>query len=187
LAGVQAPVLQNVVGRLALAFQAVVRRVRTGETPGEPRWRGHGRYDSLPFPQVPVGGRLDAEEKRVRLANVGEVKRLLHRSRDGAPKTATISRSNTSKWYVCFACACAEPAPLPQMGQQVGVDVGVTPFATLSDGQASANPRCFRREARALAKAPSGAQRWRTVAHGGACPCAHALATGRLHAAAQPS
>jgi putative transposase len=152
LAGVQSQVLQNVAVRLDLAFQAVFRRVRIGETPGYPRFRGKGRYDSITFPQVPVGCRLDADDKRVRIANVGQVKILLHRPLEGMPKTATISRSSTGKWYACFSCECAEPS-LPATGQGVGIDVGLKTFATLSTGEEVANPRFFRREERALAKA----------------------------------
>jgi putative transposase len=152
LAGVQSQVLQNVAVRIDLAFQAFFRRVRTGENPGYPRFRGKGRYASITFPQVPVGCRLDVDNKRLRIANVGQVKILLHRPLDGAAKTATITRSSTGKWYVCFSCECAEPAPLPAAGQQVGVDVGLKTFATFSSGQEIANPRFFRREEKALAK-----------------------------------
>ncbi|HEX3271931.1 MAG TPA: RNA-guided endonuclease TnpB family protein, partial [Ktedonobacterales bacterium] len=152
LAGVQSQVLQNVAVRIDLAFQAFFRRVRTGENPGYPRFRGKGRYASITFPQVPVGCRLDVDNKRLRIANVGQVKILLHRPLDGAAKTATITRSSTVKWYVCFSCECAEPAPLPATGQQVGVDVGLKTFATFSSGQEIANPRFFRREEKALAK-----------------------------------
>src|SRR5215831_19399014 len=135
LASVHSQVLQNVAVRLDLAFQAFFRRVRAGEASGYPRFRGCGRYDSITFPQVPVGCRLDAEEKRVRVANVGQVKILLHRPLDGTPKTATISRSSTGKWYACFSCECAEPSPLPETGEQRGIDVGLKTFATLSGGQ----------------------------------------------------
>lgn len=99
LAGVHSQVLQNVAVRLDLAFQAFFRRVKAGETPGYPRFRGQGRYDSLTFPQVPVGCKLDAETKRLRIANVGQVKVILHRLLEGTPKTATIRRSSTGKWY----------------------------------------------------------------------------------------
>jgi putative transposase len=134
-------------------LQAFFRRLRTGEKPGYPRFRGTGRYDSITFPQVPIGCRLNAEEKRLRVANVGQVKVFLHRQVEGTPKTATISRSSTGKWYVCFSCECAEPSPLPATGQRVGIDVGLKTFATLSDGQEIANPRFFRHEEHALAKA----------------------------------
>src|SRR5262245_30731114 len=147
LAGVQSHVLQNVAVRMDLAFQAFFRRVREGaEEPGYPRFRGKGRYDSLTFPQVPVGCKLDVESKRLRIMNVGLVKVILHRRLEGEPKTATIQRSRTGKWYVCFSCACMEPSPLPQTGQQVGIDVGLKSFATLSTGAAIEHPRFFRAE-----------------------------------------
>jgi putative transposase len=152
LARVQSQVLQNVAVRIDLAFQAYFRRVRTGETPGYPRFRGKGRYVSVTYPQVPVGCKLDAEVRRLRLHGIGEVKILLHRPLEGSPKTATVTRSSTGKWYVCFSCECPEPSPLPPTGQQVGIDVGLKTFATLSTGDEVANPRFFRREERALAK-----------------------------------
>ncbi|HEY7973960.1 MAG TPA: transposase [Ktedonobacterales bacterium] len=152
LVNVQSQVVQNVAVRIDLAFQAFFRRVKAGETPGYPRFRGTGRYDSITFPQVPVGCKLDADTKRLRIANVGQVKVILHRPIEGTPKTATISRSSTGKWYVCFSCACAESALLPATGVQVGIDVGLKTFATLSTGAEIANPRFFRHEEQALAK-----------------------------------
>jgi putative transposase len=153
LADVQSQVLQNVAVRIDLAFQAFFRRVKAGETPGYPRFRGTGRYASLTYPQIPVGCKLEADGQRLRLHGVGAVKMLLHRPIDGTPKTATISRSSTGKWSVCFSCECAEPAPLPETGCQVGIDVGLKTFATLSTGQDIAIPRFFRCEEHALAKA----------------------------------
>lgn len=153
LAGVHSQVLQHVAVRIDLAFQAFFRRVKAGETPGYPRFRGKGRYDSITFPQVPVGCRLDAETRRLRIANVGQVKVVLHRPIEGTPKTATINRSSTGKWYVCFSCECAELSPLPVTDLPVGIDVGLKTFATLSTGREIANPRFFRAEEQALAKA----------------------------------
>ena len=155
LAGVQSQVLQNVAVRIDLAFQAFFRRLKAGETPGYPRFRGVGRYDSFTFPQVPVGCYLDAEARRLRVMNVGLVKVVLHRPLEGTPKTATIQRSSTGKWYVCFSCECAEPSPLPATGQEVGIDVGLKMFAVPTQGEPIANPRFFRRDEKALA----GAQR----------------------------
>jgi putative transposase len=153
LGAIQSQVLQNVAVRIDLAFQAFFRRVRTGETPGYPRFRSKGRYASITYPQVPVGCKLDVEARRLRLYGVGEVKILLHRAIEGMPKTATISRSSTGKWSVCFSCECAEPAPLPGTGRQVGIDVGLKTFAALSTGDVVASPRFFRCEEKALAKA----------------------------------
>jgi putative transposase len=153
LASVQSQVLQNVAVRIDLAFKAFFRRVKAGETPGFPRFRGKERYASITYPQVPVGCKLHTETGRLRLHGVGLVKIILHRPLEGRPKTATISRSRTGKWHVNFSCECVEPLPLPATGQQVGIDVGLNTFATLSNGQEIANPRFFRGEERALAKA----------------------------------
>jgi putative transposase len=152
LAEVNAQVLQNVAVRIDLAFQAFFRRCMTGEAPGYPRFRGKGRYASLTYPQVPSGCTVDTDAKRLRLHGVGKVKIVLHRPMEGTPKTATVTRSATGKWYVCFSCECTEPSPLPATGQSVGIDMGLKIFATLSAGEQIPNPRFFRREERALAQ-----------------------------------
>lgn len=46
---VHSQVLQNVQVRVDLAFKAFFRRVKAGENPGFPRFKGKGRYD----PQLP--------------------------------------------------------------------------------------------------------------------------------------
>jgi putative transposase len=155
LSRVQSQVLQNVAVRIDLAFKAFFRRCAAGEEPGYPRFRGKGRYDSFTFPQVPVGCHLDGEARRLRVMNVGLMKVVLHRPLEGTPKTATISRSSTGKWYVCFSCECAEPAPRPATGQEVGIDVGLKVFAMPTQGKPLENPRFFRQDEQALA----GAQR----------------------------
>ena len=48
---VHSQVLQNVARRVELAFQAFFRRVKAGETPGYPRLKGVGQYDSITYPQ----------------------------------------------------------------------------------------------------------------------------------------
>jgi len=149
---VHSQVLQDVVLRLKKAFDAFFRRLKAGEAPGYPRFRGAGRYDSLTFPQVPVGCALDVREKRLVVSKVGRIKVVLHRPLDGMPKTATVRRSATGKWFVSIACVW-EPTPLPPTGREVGLDVGLKVFAMPTDGDPITNPRFFRREERALNKA----------------------------------
>ena len=147
---VHSQVLQDVARRVHKAFDAFFRRLKAGETPGYPRFRGVGRYDSLTFPQVPVGCALDAQEMRLLVSKVGRIKVLLHRPLEGTPKTATIRCTATGKWFVTFACEW-EPTPLPPVHREVGIDVGLTVFAMPSDGDSIENPRFFRAEERALA------------------------------------
>jgi putative transposase len=152
---VHSQVLQNVTERVELAFQAFFRRIRkshegTGENPGYPRFRGKGRYDSMCYPQYGNGANLSGNI--LHLSKVGPVQVVLHRPLEGTPKTVCIRKSSTGKWYVTFSCEW-KPTPLPASPEQVGIDVGLKTFATLSDGQEIANPRFFRSEQKALAKA----------------------------------
>jgi putative transposase len=150
LATVHSQVLQNVGIRIDLAFKAFFRRVKAGETPGYPRFRGRERYDSFCYPQAPSGCKLN--EDRLTLSGIGTVRVVLHRPLEGQPKTVCVRRSPTGKWYVTFSCEW-EPAPLPESPEQVGVDVGLYSFAALSTAEAIENPRFFRREEEALARA----------------------------------
>ncbi|MGB4477812.1 MAG: transposase, partial [Candidatus Methanoculleus thermohydrogenotrophicum] len=56
---VHSQVLQNVQMRVDLAFKSFFRRVKAGENPGYPRFKGKGRYDSFTYPQS--GFKLDGD------------------------------------------------------------------------------------------------------------------------------
>jgi putative transposase len=155
---VHSQVVQDVALRLKKAMDAYFRRLKTGETPGYPRFRGKGRYDSLTYPQWDNGVKLSASGKRLLLSKVGEVKIIVHRPLEGTPKTVTIRRMATGKCFVSSTCEW-DPTRLPATGRQVGIDVGLVTFAIRSDGETIANPRCFRREERALARAQRQHQR----------------------------
>ncbi len=152
LKDVHSQVLQDVVLRVKKAFDAFSRRLKAGEESGYPRFKGKGRYDSLTYPQWNNGVSLSASGKRLLLTKIGDVKLVYHRSFEGMPKTVTIRRTATGKWYVTIVCEW-EPTPLPPTQRDIGVDVGLTTFATCSDGQFIPTPRFFRREERALARA----------------------------------
>jgi len=148
LADIHSQVLQNVAVRIDLAFKAFFRRVKAGEKPGYPRFRGKGRYNSFTFPQS--GFSLDGNI--LKLSKIGNIKIIMHRPIDGEIKTCTIKRSATGKWYVMFSCECAI-IPLPKNNKAVGIDVGLHSFATLSTGEQIEAPKFFRKEEKQLAKA----------------------------------
>ncbi|GHO54331.1 RNA-guided endonuclease InsQ/TnpB family protein [Ktedonobacter robiniae] len=145
---VHSQVLQNVAVRIDLAFKAFFRRIKAGEEPGYPRFRGAHRYDSFTFPQ---SGFSITRDDRVCLSKIGSVKMVYHRLAKGTIKTCTIHRASTGKWYVSFSVEC-EPERLPECAEQVGIDVGLKTFATLSTGEEIENPKFFRKEEKALAK-----------------------------------
>lgn len=141
--GVQVDALR----RLDKAFRAFFRRLKAGQKPGYPRFRSRTRYDSLTFP---VGFKVEGD--KITFSKLGSVRMRLHRPIEGEIKTATIRRQ-VDGWYVAFSCEAAQPASLPIVGAQVGVDVGLLHFATLSTGEQVANPRYLRLAEPSLKKA----------------------------------
>jgi putative transposase len=152
LADGHAQAQQDAQKRVDLAFRAFFRRIKAGdEKPGYPRFKGHHRYDSFTYPQ-PKGNFRLLDDGRLHLSKVGDVKIKLHRPIEGAVKTLTIRRDAVGNWYACFSCE-VEPEPLPITDKVVGVDVGLVHFATLSTGEYIPNPRFFREDEQALARA----------------------------------
>lgn len=68
------------------------------------------------------------------------------------PTMAIVSREPDGRWYVTFAVDTDDPEPAEPTGNAVGVDLGVSDFAVLSNGEKIANPRHFDRKARNLAR-----------------------------------
>jgi len=149
LTGVFSQVLQNVSTRLDLAFRAFFRRIKSGDKPGYPRFRGKFRYDSFTYPQT--GFKL--LKNVVRLSKIGGVKIKLHRPIEGTIKTCTVRRTPTGKWFVAFACEIEHKPVERPVNPSIGIDMGLEHFATLSNGEQIKNPRFFRKEEAALKKA----------------------------------
>ena len=147
---VHSQVLQNVAVRIDLAFKAFFRRCKAGEAPGYPRFRGCGRYDSMTFPQYRKGCQMT--DGVLKLSKVGACRIVQHRPLAGIPKTCTLRRSSTRKWYVTIVCEVAEQ-PLPATGEAVGIDVGLESFATLSTGEQTPCPQFLRRDEKDLKRA----------------------------------
>lgn len=132
---------QDIVRRADKAFQAFFRRVKNGEPPGFPRFKSRDRFDSFTFPAYGDGCRL-LDNGKLRVQGVGQIKVKLHREIEGKIKTVTLKRE-ADRWYACFSVEC-EARPLPESTAAAGIDVGLTAFATLSDGTEIEKPRHYR-------------------------------------------
>jgi putative transposase len=154
VAGVHSQVLQDVLKRVEKAFDGFFRRVKTKQKAGHPRFRSCKRYDSFTYAQSGFA----VKDGELRLSKIGDVRIKLHRPIEGKIKTLTITRSATGKWSACF-CVEVEGQPLPACERSVGVDVGLSRFATLSNGEQIDNPRFFRTDEKALAKAQASEKR----------------------------
>lgn len=139
---------QETCARVDLAFRAFFRRVKSGDKPGYPRYRGRDRYDSFTYPQS--GFRL-LNDGRLYLSKIGDVKIGMHRPLEGQCKTLTIRRDSIGNWYACFSCI-VEPKPLPPTDKVVGIDLGLTTFAVLSNGETIKRQRWMKRDEKDIAR-----------------------------------
>jgi putative transposase len=144
---VHSQVLQDVLKRLEKTYQDFFRRIREGEKPGHPRYKGHNRYRSYTYPQYGNGAVLDGGV--LSLSTIGRIPIKLHRPLEGTPKTVTVSRE-ADGWYAGFSCAEVPVQPLPRSGQETGIDLGLESFATRADGEYVHNPRHYRQGQRYL-------------------------------------
>ena len=149
---------QATLRRLNKAFAEFFRRVKVGQTPGYPRFKGTGRFDSVEWPKDGDGARWQPDRRRVYLQGVGQVKVHVHREVRGRVKTLQVKRQGRC-WMLVLSCDEVPTKPLPATGGQVGIDVGVVAYATLCDGTTITNPRWAHQEAGRLEEAQKRLQR----------------------------
>jgi len=94
-----------------------------------PRFRKKGQSDRFRYPQ---GCQLDQDNGRIFLPKLGWLRYRNSREVLGTIKNVTVSQS-CGKWFVSIQTEREIEPPIPQ-GGAVGIDLGITRFATLSDG-----------------------------------------------------
>lgn len=140
-ASVHSHILQVVATDLDRAFQAFFRRVRAGEKPGYPRFRGAHRWTSFGLKELGNGFSIDG--RRLKVSGVGRIPVRWHRPIEGDIKTVRISKK-AGHWYASFSCVVPDKEPLPTTGTSIGIDVGLTHLLTTSAGTTIDNPRWYR-------------------------------------------
>jgi len=166
---IAAHVLQDVLRRLNNAFDNFFRRCKNGENPGYPRFQGRNRYDSFTYPDG-AGWKLTVEEEgkqlqgTLSLTKIGQAKVTLHRPLEGKIKTVTIKRE-VDQWFVTFSCEVKAPEKLPLSYEDIGIDLGVTHLATLSNGEMIEHPRYYRKARKVLEKRQQAFSRKKRGSH----------------------
>ena len=154
--------------RLDDAYKGFFGRIKRGETAGFPRFRGRNWFRSFGFNEF-SGIRFDG--RRLRFKGLrGGLRVHMHRPLPGgAAIKSCVIRRDTKGWHICFQCAVPASAA-GHAGAEIGIDVGLKAFATLSSGDAIPNPRIarrhereLRRRQRALARCKRGSNRRRKV------------------------
>ncbi|MEU6746290.1 transposase [Spirillospora sp. NPDC046719] len=147
---------QATLRRLNRAFEAFFRRVKGGQMPGHPRFKGTGHFDTVEFPRDGDGCRWDSiphdARTRVRLQGVGHIRVHQHRPVRGRVKTISVKREGR-RWFVIVVCGDVPAEPLAPTGSAVGIDLGVAHLLTTSEGEFVENPRLLASMAEELAAA----------------------------------
>jgi putative transposase len=139
-------VAQELVDRLVDATWRFVRMKKADEDCGFPRFKTFERMKSLCYPQM--GFRL--VHNRLKVTPFGEMKLKLHRSVKGKVKTLVLKREPSGKWFATFTSE--EPATFrSNQGVKVGIDMGLSKLAVVSDGSIITNPRHIKKHERKIA------------------------------------
>jgi len=94
----------------------------------------------------------DAKFRNLRIAKLGRLNIHWSRLFRADPSTVVIIKTTTGKYFVSI-CINEESRAAPETEKEVGVDLGITNLATLSDGSTIENPKFTKRYAPRLARA----------------------------------
>lgn len=95
-----------------------------------PKFKRKGEKDSFRFPQ---GCKLEQQNNRIYLPKIGFIRYRNSRHVSGSLKNVTVSQK-CGKWYVSIQTEFEQETPQPK-GGEIGIDMGIARFATLSNGQ----------------------------------------------------
>jgi putative transposase len=154
LRDVSAVVLQQALVDLNAAyrnfFTSATRR-RKGPKFGPPRFRS--RKDSKQAIRFTANARFAVTPGgKLRLPKIGDVSVRWSRPLPSQPSSVSVIKDSSGRYFASFVIQ-AQPDVLPKTEPVVGIDLGLTYFAVLSDGQKIASPRFLRRAENKLRRA----------------------------------
>ena len=160
LGDVSAVILQQAQADLNAAYRnffASVTGKRKGPKIAPPRFRSRkDRRQAIRFTRnarfaiTPAG--------KLRLPKIGDVEVRWSRDLPCEPSSVTVIMDAAGRHFASFVVEAGDD-PLPASDSEVGIDLGLTHFAVLSDGRKISNPRFLRRAERRLRKAQKALSR----------------------------
>ncbi|WP_406103330.1 transposase [Streptomyces sp. NBC_01003] len=158
LGDVSAVVLQQSLRDVEAAYRnffASLKGARKGARVGAPRFKS--RKDNRQSIRFTANARWSITPAgRLHLPKIGEVKVKWSRSLPATPTSVTVIKDAAGRYFASFVIdtdPAADAARMPGSGQVVGIDLGLTHFAVLSDGRKIDSPRFLRRAEKKLKKA----------------------------------
>jgi putative transposase len=154
LGEVSSVVLQQALADLNTAYRnffASAAGQRGGRRVAPPRFRS--RKDRRQVARFTANARFRVlGNGKLRLPKVGDVPVRWSRPLPSEPSSVTVILDAAGRYFASFVVTAGD-APLPEAGAEVGIDLGLTHFAVLSDGRKVASPKFLRRAERRLGKA----------------------------------
>lgn len=160
LAEVSSVVLQQALADLNTAYRNFFQSVtgkRKGVRVAPPRFRS--RKDNRQSIRFTRNARFGVTAgAKLRLPKIGDVAVRWSRDLPSEPSSVTIIRDAAGRYFASFVVE-VHSEPLPQADSEVGIDLGLTTFAVLSDGKTVTSPRFLRNAERKLRKAQKALSR----------------------------
>src|ERR1700688_4785823 len=108
-----------------------------------PRFKRKGQRERFRYPDAQQF-KVDQGNSRLFLPKLGWLRYRNSRAMQGVAKNITLSHS-CGRWYASIQTERAVEAPVPSATRDVGIDLGIARFATLSDGSHVPPLNSFRR------------------------------------------
>ena len=115
---------------------------RKGRKMGAPRFRS--RKDNRQAIRLTRNGFSLRPNGKLYAAKIGELKVAWSRGLPSDPSSVTIIKDASGRYFASFVVQL-DDAPLPAVDSEVGIDLGLTTFAVLSNGKTIESPKFFRR------------------------------------------
>jgi putative transposase len=146
----------NDLHRAYRAFFSSVSGKRKGPRVAPPQFKS--RKDRRQAIRLTRNGFSIRPNGRLYVAKVGEIEVRWSRDLPAEPSSVTVIKDAAGRYFASFVVE-VDPEPLPETDAEVGIDLGLTHFAVMSDGQRIASPRFLRRAERRLKKAQKALSR----------------------------
>ncbi|MBB4743583.1 putative transposase [Actinoplanes octamycinicus] len=152
LGEVSAVVLQQALADLNIAYRnffASVTGKRKGRKVAPPRFRS--RKDSRQAIRFTKNSRFKVlDNGRLRLPKIGDLPVRWSRTLPSDASSVTIIKDAANRYFASFVVTVGEDEMLPPVEPEIGIDLGLTHFAVMSDGTKVTAPKFLRRAARKL-------------------------------------
>nr|WP_302184671.1 RNA-guided endonuclease TnpB family protein [Planktothrix pseudagardhii] len=120
---------------------------RKGKKVKPPQFKKRKSKQSARF--MDNGFKLYPNSDYIYIAKIGEIKVVWSRELPATPSSATLIKDSSDRYFVSFVVEF-NPQPLPENQNSVGIDLGITDFATLSNGEKIKSPQPLKKHLKRL-------------------------------------